>query len=122
MSDAISSLCLKAESNLDRGVMAIQFYDQLSQRLLHVQENLHALSEITSAQKIDHAALWRQLHARMQAVYTLEQEQQLYAKLLARLPVVEATLQTAMHRAQERTGRSGVDSEKPLPNGDIELF
>ena len=102
--------------------MAIQFYDRLSQRLLHVQENLHALSEITSAQQIDHAALWRQLHARMQAVYTLEQEQKLYAKLLARLPVDEATLQTAMNRAQERTGRSGADSEKPPPNGDIELF
>jgi len=79
----IEESCKQAEVDMQQAVMAFQFYDRLSQRFLHVHENLAAVAEVIKAPDQQHAALWHNLHKKVRSVYSLEQEQLLYRNSLA---------------------------------------
>jgi len=128
VSETIKALCSESESNMEKVVTACQFYDRLSQRILHIQENLQAVSEVTRAQDKQHPALWQRLHDRMRSVYTLEQEQRLYWALLKRLSAEglnsEAMSSEAMssETMENEDAAASPGSNKASPYGDIELF
>jgi len=79
----IEKNCKQAEFDMQQAVVAFQFYDRLSQRFLHVHENLAAVAEVIKAPDQQHAALWHNLHKKVRSVYSLEQEQRLYQNSLA---------------------------------------
>ncbi|MBT8127169.1 MAG: hypothetical protein HKP12_01710 [Gammaproteobacteria bacterium] len=123
VSDTIKTLCAQAETDMQKAVTAFQFYDRLSQRILHIQENLQAVSEVTRAQDKQHQALWQRLHDKMRSVYTLEQEQSLYYALLQRLSAEGLnSVATSSNRKEKEGVAISTGEGKPSLSGDIELF
>jgi len=123
VSETIKALCSQAECDMEKAVTAFQFYDRLSQRILHIQENLQAVSEVTRAQDKQHPALWQRLHDRMRSVYTLEQEQRLYWALLKRLSAEGLNSEAMSSEVMENEdAAANPGSNKASPYGDIELF
>ena len=74
--------CEKAEQGMQQAIMAFQFYDRLSQRMLQIEENLNAIAEVIVAPEEDHLGLWRNLQSKMRSVYSPEQEQRMTLALL----------------------------------------
>lgn len=106
--NAVSMQCQQAQASLQQAIMASQFYDRLSQRFQHVQENLHAVVQVLRAPDQQHPALWKNLHDKVRSVYSLEQEQRLYQALLQGLA---------------RDGALTESSEnEPVVSNSIELF
>jgi hypothetical protein len=79
---AIYMECQHAKESMQQAVTAFRFYDLLSQRLLHIEENLKAVAGVMRAPDQQHSAMWQQLHDRLCSVYSLEQEQPMYQALL----------------------------------------
>ncbi len=112
--DAIDSVCddcNKAEQYMQKAVVAFQFYDRLSQRISHIQENLKAVATLMQKPEQQHPKLWDQLQEKMRSVYSIEQEQIMYNTLLQSL--TDDSLLTI----------SPDDHEPKLPvSGTVELF
>lgn len=102
----IRAVCQQAERDMQRAVVAFQFYDRLTQRLSHVQVNLESLARVILSPTREHPALWEQLRQRASSVYSLEQEQQMYNALINGMAVTDLPKSVC---------NSGQDS-------DIELF
>lgn len=100
--------CGLSKDSMQRAVSAFQFYDLLSQRFIHIRDNLSAVAEVMRAPDRQHPSMWRQLHEKMRSVYSLEQEQTMYQALLSGL-------------SAEKVIREA-DTNKQSPSGDIELF
>lgn len=98
-----------ANQNMRDAVMAFQFYDRMSQRFAHVEENLQAIAEIMTKPEQQHPKLWNLLQKRLRSVYSTEQEQSMYQALLHELSETE----TSRHPAPLNTSQTA---------GEIELF
>lgn len=123
VSEMMRTFCAQVENEMLKAVTAFQFYDRLSQRITHIQENLQAISEVTRAQDKQHPVLWRRLHERMRSVYTLEQEQRLYRALLQRLSAEGRNTDVMSSSVKEHdNAASRSANEKTSSYGDIELF
>jgi hypothetical protein len=72
---AISKCCEQAEENLVQSVTALQFYDRLSQRFVHIEENLRTVTEVILAPDLQHSSRWKSINAKLRSVYSFEQEQ-----------------------------------------------
>jgi hypothetical protein len=69
--------------NAHRAMMAMQFHDQLAQRVTHVREALGDLhDELRSGKESD----WSELLRKMRAHYTMEDERRLFDMVLGSLP------------------------------------
>jgi len=84
--------CRKAETAMQQAITAFQFYDRLSQRFLHIQENLRAVANVIRAPGKQHHSLWQELHEKTGSLYSLEQEQRMYQALLDGLPAEDVKL------------------------------
>ena len=72
-------------------IIAFQFYDKLTQRLDHVSNSLGALTALIT----DPAALyspveWRGLQESIRSKYTMEEERNMFDKVIAGVPIEEA--------------------------------
>lgn len=106
--DELKMNCKQAETSMQQAVTAFQFYDRLSQRFLHINENLHAVSSVIKAPDQQHPALWKNLHDKVRSIYSLEQEQHMQQTLLNSLPDNKASKQ--------------IDPALEKSFSDIELF
>lgn len=85
----IRAVCHRAEEDMQKAVMAFQFYDRLTQRMSHVRENLESLAEVILSPTREHPKLWKQLQQRARSVYSLEQERQMYNALINGLSIAD---------------------------------
>jgi septation ring formation regulator EzrA len=107
--DHIKNELSTANQGIQEAVMAFQFYDRLTQRITHVEENLEAISELVSRPEQQHPGLWKNLESKLSSVYSFEQEQKLYQALLQGISKAEAMEQPLI--------------SKPAPSpGEVELF
>lgn len=102
--DDIELNCKQAEADMHRAVAAFQFYDRLSQRFMHIYENLHAVNAVIKAPDQQHPALWQSLYKKVRSVYSLEQKQVL------------------LNGSAVQNAANKVDTETEKSSGDIELF
>ena len=106
--ESILKECELSKQNMQRAITAFQFYDLLSQRIAHIQENLDAVVEVVRAPDQQHASMWQHLHEKLRSVYSLQQEQTMYKALLGGL-------------SDEYDIKEGNTTEQGSC-GDIELF
>ena len=85
-----------------RAMMAMQFHDQLAQRVTHVRD---ALGDVHDELLCDHTPDWNQLVRKMRGHYTMEDERRLFDLVLWAFP-----------GAQDKKG-----AEEALPSS-VELF
>lgn len=93
---------------MQQAVTAFQFYDRLSQRFLHIQENLRAVANVIQAPDQQHHSLWQDLHEKVRSFYSLEQEKNMYQALLNGLSAEDGRKTSAPSTAHN--------------SNDIELF
>ena len=78
-------------TQVDSAIMAFQFYDRLCQRLEHVQNNLHMLSDlITDEGQIENSVGWQTLREKIKSSYTMETEHKMHEAVLKGATIDEA--------------------------------
>lgn len=135
LQNSIHADCNRAEQYMQDAVITFQFYDRLSQRISHIQENLRAVSTLIQKPKQQHPLLWDQLQEKMRSVYSIEQEQIMYNTLMQSLakdsaaedPVTNGSVAedtspaTDDHPNNHPNNHKTVASISPL-SGTVELF
>ncbi len=76
--DSISDRCSTIESKLQDAVVAMQFYDRLSQRFSHIQENVEVVAKMLECMDDATPEFFDGLYKKMRSVYSLEQERQIH--------------------------------------------
>jgi len=72
-------------------IIAFQFYDKLTQRLDHVSLSLTALTElIADPESLYSPAAWRTLQESIRTKYTMEEERNMFDKVIAGVSIEEA--------------------------------
>jgi hypothetical protein len=105
-------LAASMSANVNGAIMAFQFYDRLCQRLEHVQNNLHMLSElITDEGHISHAQGWESLRDKIKTSYTMETEHKMYEAVMR-----GASIEEALQIFKDEMAAKDSDED------DIELF
>ena len=98
--------CKTAQVQLSQAFMALQFYDRLSQRLQHVEDNLIAVIDVMQSPDQQHGKLWEHLNSKLRSVYSREQEQHITGSAAAE----------GVGASAQKPGSSAADES------DIELF
>jgi len=94
-------------------IIAFQFYDKLTQRLDHVSQSLGALTAlITDPTALYSPVEWRALQTSIRSKYTMEEERNMFDKVIAGVPIEEAIAQFK----QAVLDRDGCEED------EIELF
>lgn len=92
-------------------IMAFQFYDRLCQRLGHVQNNLHLLSDlITDDEHMTNTQGWEGLRDKIKQSYTMETEHKMHDAVMN-----GATIDEALQMFKDEMNNAEDDD-------DIELF
>lgn len=107
----IKNIAGNMSNQIDSAIMAFQFYDRLCQRLEHVQNNLHDLSElITDENHIGDDKGWQVLRDKIKNSYTMETEHRMHEAVMK-----GATIEEALDIFREQLKNQPEDD-------DIELF
>lgn len=83
----IKGIAANISSQVDSAIIAFQFYDRLSQRLGHVQDNLQMLSELIAEESGEG---WQELRAKIKRSYTMESEHKMHDAVMAGASIEEA--------------------------------
>lgn len=99
-----------------KAIMAFQFYDRLSQRMEHVEENLERMGHLISdPQERYKAHAWKSLQELIKGSYTMEAERLMFDYILAGHSISEALEIYHSHF-------SASEQHKEQEEDDIELF
>lgn len=79
--DTTRAKALPILADAQRAMRALQFHDRLSQRVNHVRDALARLHANVATGKGEE---WRQLHESIRALYTMEDERQIFDALVQR--------------------------------------
>ncbi|HID81292.1 MAG TPA: hypothetical protein EYH06_03350 [Chromatiales bacterium] len=93
-----------ANQHMQDAIMSFQFYDRMSQRFAHVEENLQAVAEIITKPEQQHPELWKDLQKKLRSVYSTEQEQTMYQALLHDLSETETSPDSALLNTSQTAG------------------
>ncbi|WP_028454431.1 hypothetical protein [Chitinilyticum litopenaei] len=94
-----------------QALIALQFYDRLTQRLDHACGSIAALADLVAdPQRLFAPAEWLVLQQRIRSQYTMEQERELFDNILQGMKLSEALQHVT------------APSDTPLNAGDIEMF
>ncbi len=63
----------EVNQQLLKTIIAFQFFDRLTQRLSHIQDNLSSVSWLIQEPTQEHPQLWQQLEEKMRKVYSEDQ-------------------------------------------------
>lgn len=85
----IKDIANNISAQVDNAIVAFQFYDRLSQRLGHVQNNLQLLAELISD---DNREGWQDLRSKIKGSYTMESEHRMHDAVMSGASI-EAALQ-----------------------------
>lgn len=111
--DTIISNCQSVSQEMQHAIIAFQFYDKLSQRLAHVANSLHVLSELVATpEQLYNPYSWKGLQQKIKSNYTVESERAMFDLILSGRSVDEA-LDLARQMREERETQA---------NDDVELF
>ena len=89
--EEVKQIASSMSGQVNNAIMAFQFYDRLCQRLDHVQNNLHMLSElITDEGHINNTDGWAQLRDKIKASYTMETEHKMHEAVMKGATIEEA--------------------------------
>src|SRR5688572_6869150 len=91
-------------ADAQRAMRALQFHDRLSQRVSHVRD---ALARVHASVAASGGEEWRKLHESIRALYTMEDERQIFDALV--------------QREAPRANESGEEA-RDAPVGSVELF
>lgn len=77
-----------ALDKVQSAIIAFQFYDKLTQRLDHVSESLGSLTNLISDPNAIYSPVeWRNLQESIRSKYTMEDERDMFDKVIAGLPI-----------------------------------
>jgi len=108
----VQSIAQNMSGQIDNAIMAFQFYDRLCQRLDHVQNNLHMLSElITDDGHMHDSKGWTNLRQQIKSSYTMETEHRMHEAVMK-----GASIEEALQIFRDELAQKGNDED------DIELF
>mgnify|MGYP000424250671 CR=1 FL=1 len=108
----VQNIAQNMSGQIDNAIMAFQFYDRLCQRLDHVQNNLHMLSElITDDGHMKDATGWERLRQKIKSSYTMETEHKMHEAVMK-----GASIEEALQIFKEELAQKTNDED------DIELF
>ncbi|NQZ23387.1 MAG: hypothetical protein HRT53_15210 [Colwellia sp.] len=80
-----------ALDKVQSAIIAFQFYDKLTQRLDHVSQSLGDLTKlITDPVALYSPVEWRSLQASIRSKYTMEEERNMFDKVIAGMSIEEA--------------------------------
>lgn len=83
-------------------VMALQFYDRLSQRLVHVAQGLDELAEMAETPgQLDQLAAWRGLLDRVCALHSTKEEQELFDRQVVQAPLSYVHQSETVYQAED---------------------
>ncbi len=108
---AIEATSNQISARMQEAIIALQFYDRLSQRLSHVCRNLEELSVVVGdPARLYNPAAWHALQQHIRAKYTMEDEKLMFDTLLA-TGSVEQALERYLVRKHEQHTAGGPDVE-----------
>ena len=112
----LADTAARISQQMNRSIVAFQFYDRLSQKLGHVNLSLTHLGELISdARRLYNPEEWRRIQDEIRSHYTMECERMMFDLIMQGATVTEAL---ALYRHQfEQTEGLRNDS-----NDEIELF
>jgi len=94
-------------------IIAFQFYDKLSQRLDHVSQSLHSLSQLIGDPALLYSPIeWKKLQESIRSKYTMEEERKMFDNVLSGMSIEQALLEFKQDQ------RSKADEDEDC----IELF
>ncbi|NQZ79869.1 MAG: hypothetical protein HRT52_02520 [Colwellia sp.] len=94
-------------------IIAFQFYDKLTQRLDHVSQSLSALTTLIADPTALYSPIeWQALQESIRSKYTMEEERNMFDKVIAGMPIEEALAEFK----QDLLARGDCEED------DIELF
>jgi hypothetical protein len=109
---AIEATGASVSGQMQKAIVAFQFYDRLSQRLSHVCRGLEDLNGIVGDPgKLYNPAAWHGLQQKIRAKYSMEDEKLMFDKLLE-TGDVQAALEYYLNSRQKQSGGGS----------DVELF
>ncbi|WP_057831389.1 hypothetical protein [Colwellia sp. TT2012] len=83
-------------------IIAFQFYDKLSQRLDHVSQSLSALTAlISNPTDLYSPNAWQALQETIRSKYTMEEERQMFDKVISGVPIEEALIEFNLDMANK---------------------
>lgn len=104
--------CQDLSGEMQKSIVAFQFYDKLVQRLSHVRNSMTGLTDLMGDEATLHSQdAWKKLQANIRSSYTMEEDKYLFDAILAGKPIIDALKQLA----KEKQNAAGVED-------DIELF
>ncbi len=107
----MSASCSTLAKKIEAAIMAIQFYDAMTQKLTHISENLRALADsMTDPGRVNRSGAWHALKQQTRARFTMESERRVFDALMHGMTMEEAVLAAKPPGAE------------PPPAGVIDLF
>ena len=78
-------------TNISAAIMAFQFYDKLTQRLVHISKSLQGLNELldNNAGELNNPQAWQNLQEMIRSKYTLDSDKAMFEAILAGKSVTE---------------------------------
>ncbi|MDH5423514.1 MAG: hypothetical protein OEY29_00800 [Gammaproteobacteria bacterium] len=107
----VKQQCTELSGEMQKSIIAFQFYDKLVQRLSHIRNSMSNLTALIGDEESLHSVeAWKTLQAVIRDSYTMEEDKQLFDAILAGEPIIEA-----LRKLAEKKKTAGTDDE-------IELF
>lgn len=104
--------CNDLSGEMQKSIIAFQFYDKLVQRLSHVRNSMSNLTALIGDDKKLHSIdAWKKLQGEIRGSYTMEEDKRLFDSIISGEPIIEALKKLL----DEKENNAGDDD-------DIELF
>ena len=110
VSEGIIHQCAGLSSKVQAAIIAIQFYDKITQKLTHVGDSLSDLGELVyDGSRINRQDEWSKLQSKIRSRYSMESERLMFDAIME-----GASVKEALEMANS--------SEQSSDDGAIELF
>jgi hypothetical protein len=82
LGEQLASLSAEMELDAQQGIIGLQFYDKLIQRITHLRDGLAIPAESIDAAPLDRSAAWQRLLDRVRGRYSMVEERVLFDFLI----------------------------------------
>lgn len=108
----VTEHCDQLSGEMQKSIIAFQFYDKLVQRLSHVRNSMTSLTDlIGDEQSLNSVDAWKQLQADVRNAYTMEEDKEMFDAIMSGQPIIEV-----LHTMVSKKYTAAATEE------DIELF
>ena len=115
----IMSASQQMHQQMQRAIVAFQFYDRLTQKLHHVNESLTHLGDlIRDTTRLYNPSEWSRIQQEIRSNYTMECERLMFDHIMQGATIREA-LELYRHQFEQTESLTGPDDDS---EDDIELF